>query len=178
MVGGLVGEVVPEHSCLVFCPTKRNCETLAELICRILPKELTKVSTFFFSVHSFYWEFVWDIQHVITSHWHSKFCDLWIYRFEWLINALSTVPCLKRGLGLCALFWEESSHMVLHIITLVGLALYPFSFVFAHFYSQSFCNEIWYHFPKSHGIKTVCIIIFFFVLCIFMRIIHMMTKGE
>ncbi|XP_042881987.1 helicase POLQ-like isoform X2 [Penaeus japonicus] len=43
MVGGLVGEVVPEHSCLVFCPTKRNCETLAELICRILPKELTKV---------------------------------------------------------------------------------------------------------------------------------------
>lgn len=104
-----------------------------------------------------------DIQHVITSHWHSKFCDLWIYRFEWLINALSTVPCLKRGLGLCALFWEESSHMVLHIITLVGLALYPFSFVFAHFYSQSFCNEIWYHFPKSHGIKTVCIIIFFCV---------------
>lgn len=43
MVGGLVGEVVPEHSCLVFCPTKRNCETLAELICRILPKELTKI---------------------------------------------------------------------------------------------------------------------------------------
>ncbi|XP_047478541.1 helicase POLQ-like isoform X2 [Penaeus chinensis] len=43
MVGGLVGEVVPEHSCLVFCPTKRNCETLAELVCRILPKELTKV---------------------------------------------------------------------------------------------------------------------------------------
>lgn len=46
MVGGLVGEVVPEHSCLVFCPTKRNCETLAELICRILPKELTKVKYF------------------------------------------------------------------------------------------------------------------------------------
>ncbi|XP_063606008.1 helicase POLQ-like isoform X2 [Penaeus indicus] len=43
MVGGLVGEVVPEHSCLVFCPTKRNCETLAELICRILPKGLTKI---------------------------------------------------------------------------------------------------------------------------------------
>ncbi|CAL4088227.1 unnamed protein product, partial [Meganyctiphanes norvegica] len=42
-IGGLVGEVVPDHSCLVFCPTRRNCEALAQLICSILPKELTKV---------------------------------------------------------------------------------------------------------------------------------------
>ncbi|XP_069161547.1 helicase POLQ-like [Procambarus clarkii] len=43
MIGGLVGEVVPNHSCLVFCPTRRNCETLAELICRILPRGLIQI---------------------------------------------------------------------------------------------------------------------------------------
>nr|XP_045595489.1 helicase POLQ-like [Procambarus clarkii] len=43
MIGGLVGEVVPDHSCLVFCPTRRNCETLAELICRILPRGLIQI---------------------------------------------------------------------------------------------------------------------------------------
>ena len=49
MVGGLVGEVVPDYSCIVFCPTRRNCETLSELICRILPKEITKVSITFWA---------------------------------------------------------------------------------------------------------------------------------
>ncbi|XP_042217024.1 helicase POLQ-like isoform X1 [Homarus americanus] len=43
MVGGLVGEVIPDHSCLVFCPTRRNCETLAELICKVLPTQLKQV---------------------------------------------------------------------------------------------------------------------------------------
>ncbi|XP_071523890.1 uncharacterized protein [Panulirus ornatus] len=43
MVAGLVGEVIPDHSCLVFCPTRRNCETLAELLCRVLPRGLLKV---------------------------------------------------------------------------------------------------------------------------------------
>ncbi|XP_068249203.1 helicase POLQ-like isoform X2 [Palaemon carinicauda] len=43
MIGGLVGEVVPDHSCIVFCPTRRNCETLAELICQILPRPITKI---------------------------------------------------------------------------------------------------------------------------------------
>ncbi|XP_064096289.1 helicase POLQ-like [Macrobrachium nipponense] len=43
MIGGLVGEVVPDHSCIVFCPTRRNCETLAELICQILPRTITKI---------------------------------------------------------------------------------------------------------------------------------------
>ncbi|XP_071452679.1 helicase POLQ-like [Hetaerina americana] len=36
-LGGLVAEVVPNHSCLVFCPTKKNCENVAVLICRFLP---------------------------------------------------------------------------------------------------------------------------------------------
>ncbi|XP_068082921.1 helicase POLQ-like [Anabrus simplex] len=39
-VGGLVLEVVPDHSCLVFCPTKKNCENVALLICQIMPREI------------------------------------------------------------------------------------------------------------------------------------------
>jgi POLQ-like helicase len=38
MIGGLVGEVIPESSCLVFCPTKKSCENVAQLICSVLPK--------------------------------------------------------------------------------------------------------------------------------------------
>lgn len=43
-VGGLVGEVLPQHSCLVFCPTRRSCEAVAEMLCRVLPQDLKQVS--------------------------------------------------------------------------------------------------------------------------------------
>ena len=34
---GLALEVIPEHSCLIFCPTKKNCENVASLICKLMP---------------------------------------------------------------------------------------------------------------------------------------------
>lgn len=37
-LAGLVLEVVPGNSCLVFCPTKKNCENVAQLLCKMFPK--------------------------------------------------------------------------------------------------------------------------------------------
>ncbi|XP_029282729.1 helicase POLQ-like isoform X2 [Cottoperca gobio] len=35
----LVTEVIPTHSCLLFCPTKKNCENVAAMICRHLKQD-------------------------------------------------------------------------------------------------------------------------------------------
>ncbi|KAK9532081.1 hypothetical protein VZT92_009485 [Zoarces viviparus] len=35
----LVTEVIPAHSCLVFCPTKKNCENVVGMICKYLKEE-------------------------------------------------------------------------------------------------------------------------------------------
>ena len=44
-LGTLVAEIVPLLSCLVFCSTKKNCESVAQLICRSLPPSLLKWRT-------------------------------------------------------------------------------------------------------------------------------------
>ncbi|NXN74651.1 HELQ Helicase, partial [Himantopus himantopus] len=35
----LVTEVIPTYSCLIFCPTKKNCENVASMVCKYLKKE-------------------------------------------------------------------------------------------------------------------------------------------
>ncbi|NWR32429.1 HELQ Helicase, partial [Tachuris rubrigastra] len=35
----LVTEVIPNYSCLIFCPTKKNCENVASMVCKYLKKE-------------------------------------------------------------------------------------------------------------------------------------------
>ncbi|KAF4077525.1 hypothetical protein AMELA_G00209220 [Ameiurus melas] len=38
----LVTEVIPHQSCLIFCPTKKNCENVAGMICKYLNKDFLK----------------------------------------------------------------------------------------------------------------------------------------
>ncbi|KAF5286180.1 hypothetical protein FQR65_LT12938 [Abscondita terminalis] len=39
-IGGLVMETIPDGSCLVFCPTKKNCENVAKLLCKVISSNL------------------------------------------------------------------------------------------------------------------------------------------
>ncbi|KAF5286028.1 hypothetical protein FQA39_LY16470 [Lamprigera yunnana] len=39
-IGGLVMETIPNDSCLVFCPTKKNCENVTKLLCQVLKSNL------------------------------------------------------------------------------------------------------------------------------------------
>ncbi len=44
-IAGLVLEVIPEKSCLVFCPTKKNCENVALLLCRLMSQNMKDVKS-------------------------------------------------------------------------------------------------------------------------------------
>ncbi|XP_036138316.1 helicase POLQ-like isoform X2 [Monomorium pharaonis] len=39
-IGGLIMEVIPNDSCLIFCSSRKNCENVALLLTKILPKTL------------------------------------------------------------------------------------------------------------------------------------------
>uniref|UniRef100_A0A0C9PWZ8 HELQ_1 protein n=3 Tax=Fopius arisanus TaxID=64838 RepID=A0A0C9PWZ8_9HYME len=41
-IGGLVMDVVPKDSCLIFCPTRKNCESVALLMTRVLFRSLVE----------------------------------------------------------------------------------------------------------------------------------------
>ncbi|XP_041336019.1 helicase POLQ-like isoform X6 [Pyrgilauda ruficollis] len=38
----LVTEVIPKYSCLIFCPTKKNCENVASMVCKYLKKVILR----------------------------------------------------------------------------------------------------------------------------------------
>ncbi|XP_035770073.1 helicase POLQ-like [Neolamprologus brichardi] len=38
----LVTEVIPAHSCVLFCPTKKNCENVAAMICKYLKEDFLR----------------------------------------------------------------------------------------------------------------------------------------
>nr|XP_047930510.1 helicase POLQ-like isoform X6 [Anser cygnoides] len=38
----LVTEVIPKYSCLIFCPTKKNCENVASMVCKYLNKVILR----------------------------------------------------------------------------------------------------------------------------------------
>ena len=39
---GLVSEVIPEKSCLIFCASKKNCENVALMLCCQMPEKLRR----------------------------------------------------------------------------------------------------------------------------------------
>lgn len=41
---GLVTEVIPQHSCLIFCPTKKNCENVALMLSKLMAKHKRELS--------------------------------------------------------------------------------------------------------------------------------------
>ena len=40
---GLVSEVIPEKSCLIFCASKKNCENVAVMLCSAMPDKLRRI---------------------------------------------------------------------------------------------------------------------------------------
>ncbi|KAJ8958309.1 hypothetical protein NQ318_017455 [Aromia moschata] len=54
MLGGLVMDVIPKGSCLIFCASKKNCENVANLLCRLCKPYVNEINKILYLKQNIY----------------------------------------------------------------------------------------------------------------------------